>query len=260
MSDRVWFLRTLQERVMRRLVGTITHVSTQSPVVALTFDDGPHPEFTPRLLDVLNKYQAHATFFMVGTTAQRYPELVKRVAQAGHAIGNHSWDHPSFPLITKPERRAQIRACAEAIAPYGSRLFRPPYGHQNTASRLDALWLGYRVITWNVVAYDWLDHDADWITTRVIHEIRSGNIILLHDSLYHLIEERYADREPVIDAVNRLLEQLGRRYRFVTVPELLLHGRPQLTLWYRQASPDWLNQLKGQSGEVWRYPQDSIGK
>jgi peptidoglycan/xylan/chitin deacetylase (PgdA/CDA1 family) len=83
----------------------------------MTFDDGPDPEYTPRLLDILKKYQVHATFFiMVGEAAHNHPKLVRQVAQAGHAVGNHSWDHPSFPLISGRERRAQIRACAEAIA------------------------------------------------------------------------------------------------------------------------------------------------
>lgn len=77
--------------------GTITSVTTRAPVVALTFDDGPHLEYTPRLLDILQRYQASATFFMIGEVAQKHPELVQLVAQAGHAIGNHSWDHRFFP-------------------------------------------------------------------------------------------------------------------------------------------------------------------
>src|SRR5690242_18370490 len=87
--------------------GTITHVSTSKPAVALTFDDGPDPVFTPRLLDILQQHHAKATFFMVGQAAERHPDIVKKVAAAGHAIGNLSWDHPSFPLLTGRERRDQ---------------------------------------------------------------------------------------------------------------------------------------------------------
>jgi peptidoglycan-N-acetylglucosamine deacetylase len=126
----------------RWLLGTITHVVTQDHVVALTFDDGPHPEFTPRLLEILRGHQARATFFMLGEAARRYPDLVKQVATEGHAIGNHSWDHPSFPLITARQQQQQIIACAQALAPYGQRLFRPPYGHQSMPSRLTAFRLG----------------------------------------------------------------------------------------------------------------------
>ena len=129
-------------------MGTITSVDTRDNVAALTFDDGPDPTCTPRLLDILERHHASATFFVVGETAQKYPELIRRMAQSGHAIGHHSWDHPAFPLITGRERRAQMRACAKAIAPYGQRIFRPPFGAQDVASRLSVFWLGYRVITW----------------------------------------------------------------------------------------------------------------
>ncbi len=237
----------LLEAIGRRVMGTITHVSTQDPVAALTFDDGPHPESTPRLLDILEKHQARATFFMVGEAAQRYPEIVRRAAQAGHSIGNHTWDHVAVPLITGRERRAQMRACAQAIAPYGQRLFRPPYGYQSVASRLDALWLGYQVVTWNVVAYDWLDHDAQWMADHLASKIKPGSMILFHDVLYRTIEGQYASREPILEAVDMLLERFGDRFRFITVPELLQHGRPQLKNWYWQADPDWLNKLGGQS-------------
>jgi peptidoglycan/xylan/chitin deacetylase (PgdA/CDA1 family) len=245
--------RRLFNAVAWRMRGAITQVATQDSVVALTFDDGPHPESTPRLLDVLEKHGAHATFFMVGEAAQRYPDLVRRVAQAGHAIGNHSWDHSAFPLILGKERRAQLRACEKAIAPYGQRLFRPPCGYQSVASHLDAVLLGYRVVTWNVIAYDWLDHDAGWMADRMVNEVKPGSIILLHDVLYHFSEERYADRGPMIKAVDMLLERFGARLRFITVPELFQYGRLQRSDWHWEADPGWLNSLKGRQGEPRRY-------
>jgi peptidoglycan/xylan/chitin deacetylase (PgdA/CDA1 family) len=223
------------------VTGTITHVFTRDPVAALTFDDGPRPEFTPHLLDILDRHGAQATFFMVGQAAQNHPELVQQIAQAGHAIGNHSWDHPSFPLITGRERRAQLRACAKAIAPYGQPLFRPPYGHQSTASRLDAFWLGYQVVTWNLHAYDWLDHDANWMVNRLMNQIRPGSIVLLHDTLFRSTVKRATDRKPMLDAVNMLLERLGQSFHFVTVPELLRHGLVQRINWQMKPNADWLN-------------------
>lgn len=253
-------LHRLFNFIARRVMGTITHVSTQDTVAALTFDDGPHPESTPRLLDILKKHQARATFFMVGEAAQRHPDLVQRVARAGHTIGNHSWDHPSFPLISGRERRAQIRACEKAIAPYGQRLFRPPYGHQSIASRLDALWLGYKVVIWKVAAVDWLDHEAKWMADRLASQIQPGSVILLHEVLYHTIETRYANREPMLEAVDMLLEQLGDRFRFITIPELFRHGRPQRRNWYRKADPEWLNELRGQKGNSRHYVYGSVHK
>ena len=100
-------LRTIRlpARLMaERLIGTITHVPTDEHVVALTFDDGPHPEFTPRLLDILERHDARGTFFCIGKYVAENQEIVRRAADAGHALGNHSWDHPSFPLISRTMR------------------------------------------------------------------------------------------------------------------------------------------------------------
>ncbi len=249
----VKILRKLFKVMTRPVMGTITAVATRDAVVALTFDDGPHPEYTPRLLDILERHQARATFFMIGEAAQRYPELVQQVAEAGHAIGNHSWDHPSFPLIISRERREQIRACVKATTPYGQRLFRPPYGHQNVASRLDALWLRYQVVTWSVSIDDWLERDVDWMIDRLVSHVQPGSIILLHDSLFDALEERYFDREPLLKTINMLLERLGDRFRFITLPELFRHGRPQRINWYLKGDVDELNQLRRQYGEARRY-------
>ncbi len=229
---------------MRNVLGTITHVSTHEPIVSLTFDDGPHPEFTPHLLDILESHGARGTFFVVGKAAERQRELIMRISQGGHALGNHSWDHPSFPLITGRQRRKQMRACRRVIAPYGECLFRPPYGHQSIASRLDAFWLGYQVITWNVAAEDWLDHNADWMVERVMDGICPGSIILFHDALYTFAEDRYACREQTLKAVEILLGQLGDKFRFVTVPQLLKLGRPRRRNWYSEANRNWLSELK----------------
>jgi peptidoglycan-N-acetylglucosamine deacetylase len=234
--------RRLYGTITRTVLGTITHVATQDPVAALTFDDGPHPEYTPRLLEILEKHHAHATFFMLGEAAKKYPNLVWQVANGGHVIGNHSWDHPSFPLLSGCERRAQIQACASAIAPYGGQhLFRPPYGHQNLASRIDALWLGYRVVTWNVVAEDWCDRDAEWMANRLVKQIRPGSVIILHDAIYRSVQVvPQHDRQRMLTALDMTLVQLGERFRFVTIPELLQHGQPQRQAWCRHGGPELL--------------------
>lgn len=234
-------------------IGTITNVSTSKPVAALTFDDGPDPVFTPRLLAVLHKHQAKATFFMVGKAAERHPNIVKEVAVAGHAIGNHSWDHPSFPLITRRERWAQIRACEKAIAPYGQRLFRPPYGDQNLLSRLEASWLGYQVIMYSLTAVDWLDHDAEWMKNRMMTRIQNGSILLLHDSLFHYRDNRYADRDPMLNGLDGLLKELGGRFTFVTIPELIRQGRPQRQYWTKTTDISILNERSGRYGEPRQY-------
>lgn len=214
------------------ITGAITHVATKEPVAALTFDDGPDPDSTPRLLDILAKHNAHATFFMIGKAAERYPKLVQQVAQAGHAIGNHSWDHPSFRAINGRQRRQQIRSCAKAIAPYGQRLFRPPYGDQSVVSRLDAFLLRHKVVTWSMHAFDWEKHDSKWMVEKLESSLKPGSIILLHDSLWDTIVEGAEDRLQMLETLDMFLEQASTRFRFITLPELFKYGRAIKCNWY----------------------------
>lgn len=226
---------------LRPWLGSVEAVATDTKVSALTFDDGPHPDYTPRLLDVLAKCRAKATFFIVGDSAAKYPELMVRMAAEGHCLANHTWDHRSMPLLSRPERLEQLRACAQALAPYGgdAKLFRPPYGNQSVASRLDALRLGYEVIAWTHHCYDWLEHDAEFLSERMIKALSPGSIFLLHDALYRVAEPERANRAPSIKAVETLLAQFPD-YSFVTVPELLTHGRVQKAMWFQKPDKSWL--------------------
>ena len=242
------------------IVGTITRVTTSDPVVALTFDDGPDPEYTPRLLGILEKYQARATFFMTGEAAEAHPQIVRRVAQAGHAIGNHSWNHPSFPSISGRERRAQIRACAQAIAPYGKRLFRPPYTEQNIASRIDALLLGYKVVMFDAWSDDWCGGDPETVARQLERRIHPGGMIVLHDRLSDALDPSYFNREPMLKALDIFLNRVGDRFRFVTVPELLRHGRAHKELWYKKSNVELLNKLLVREGAGRRYVQNGTNK
>ena len=219
-------------------------MNTREPAVALTFDDGPDPVWTPRLLEVLEAHGARATFFMVGANAKRYPGLVDRVACGGHSIGNHSWDHPSFPLISRAERLRQLKLCSDALGARASRLFRPPYGHQTIGSRLDVWRAGYRVVTWSVVEPDWLNRGGDTIAAGIQARMRPGSIVLLHDSQFDAEESDQTSREQTVEAVEILLSQMDRRFRFVSVPELLWMGRPRKHLWLRTADAELLQKLQ----------------
>lgn len=236
-------MQRLADRLGGPLTGTITGVSTRKPAIALTFDDGPDPVWTKQLLEILEAHAAKATFFMLGTNAQRYPELVQAVAAAGHAIGNHSWDHPSFPLISSAERRRQLEKCAQALGEHDSRLFRPPYGHQSLSSRWDVRKAGYRVVTWNVVEPDWLNRSADVIAAGIMDRVRAGSIVLLHDALFDAAQLQYDNREQTIKVVDMLLTRL-QQFQFVSVPELLKLGRARMHFWLRKADADLLRRLQ----------------
>jgi peptidoglycan/xylan/chitin deacetylase (PgdA/CDA1 family) len=241
-------LRKLRNRLRRRalrllsrsLLGTITHVQTTEPCAALTFDDGPDPVTTPLVLDLLNRLGAKATFFVLGRHAQRYPELVAQMAAAGHAVANHSFDHLSFPDIGHRERVAQIRACERVIAPFGQKLFRPPRGLQSVSSRLDALLLGYRVVTWNVVVWDWENRDPDWMAEHLDAEVKPGSIVLLHDCLFDADNSEAVDRRPMLEALDMFLSRNRMALTYVTVPDLLARGTPHAASWFIRSDADWL--------------------
>ena len=227
----------------KRLLGAITRAETHEPVLALSFDDGPHPDYTPRILELLARYRARATFFCLGKMAVKYPQVIRQIGEAGHVVANHTWSHPSLPLLPRAERRAQIRKCAEALKPYGTRLFRPPYGHLNLASRFDLLQLGYQVVGWTHGGSDWCLTDPERILECIVPAIRPGSILVFHDGMATSQSPAYFDRTPSIKALELLFERYGDRYRFATVPELSRYGHVKWEKWLRPADPSWLNKL-----------------
>jgi peptidoglycan-N-acetylglucosamine deacetylase len=216
-------------RLFRPAIGTITCASTNEPIAALTFDDGPHPLYTPILLDILRRHRARATFFLVGEAAAKHPEIVREIRESGHAIGLHSWDHTSFTAIRRRERIEQIRACEKVLAGKHERLFRPPWGTQSIASRLDMFQLGYKVVGWNVAADDWLPVSRDHIATSLISQMKPGSIVILHDAIYRSIFSKpQTDRTEMIAGLDQALTTVRDRLNFVTIPELVTRGRPRL--------------------------------
>ena len=236
---------SLQKFIFMPLIrwrGTITHVHTKKPCIALTFDDGPSPEYTGRLADILEKHGAQGTFFIVGTRGAQYPELIQRLIENGHAVCNHSWDHASFPMLTRQQRLTQLRRCQAILPPGQAKFFRPPFGHQNRSSALDILLAGYQSVTWNVLAQDWLDHNTRYIVDRVGTKLTPGDIVLFHDSLYTYLEERYRNMESTLEAVDILLGKYPQ-YQYITVPELCRQGKPQRVDWLKWPDMAWMNRL-----------------
>ncbi len=245
-------------RVSRRLLapierrfGVVTHVDTAEPVVALTFDDGPHRQWTPRLLDLLDRHQAKATFFMVGEMAIRHPDLVDRVISAGHSIGNHSWNHPSFPAVSFSQRTTQITRCEQALRAGSEKLFRPPFGDLDWISLAQLLMKGYRVIGWNVSSADWERRDDTSIVDLVNRQLKPGSIVLMHDHLFAYSTSDEWSREPMLLALDQLLSRAP--FRFVTVPELLTLGRARGRYWRKHSDGHWLRSLQSFSDLGFKY-------
>jgi len=199
--------------------------------VALTFDDGPDPEWTPKILDILKQYHVKATFFLVGAQAEQYPELVKRIVDEGHEIGNHTYTHSNLAEI--PTRQIQVELNAtqrliESITGRSTVLFRPPYNADSQPTHLDELIplkevndQGYLIVMENIDPEDWARPGADMIVDRVKQLRREGSLILLHDA--------GGDRSQTVEALPQIIDWLETRGdQIVSLSQLLEIPRDQL--------------------------------
>jgi peptidoglycan/xylan/chitin deacetylase (PgdA/CDA1 family) len=162
----------------------LTHKSRRGRNVYLSFDDGPHPEHTPELLDLLRQHGVKATFFLIGEQAQRYPELVHRIVSEGHAIGNHSMTHPRLPALPARQQVADIHAADVVLSRFNGRrrqLFRPPNGRATLATILDSVRHRRPLVLWTIDSKDY-ELDAEQIVRRLQGQVpRGGDILLFHD-------------------------------------------------------------------------------
>ncbi len=160
-------------------------IDTDTNEVALTFDDGPLPQSTPQILDLLKKHDAKATFFCIGSNIQESKTLLKRIADEGHSIGNHSYEHiPAFTFWGSKKVKQSIQKTDDLIKEITGKktvLFRPPYGVTNNLMALGIRKAGKRVVGWSIRTKDTC-RSADEVVTLVDNKIKAGDIILLHDS------------------------------------------------------------------------------
>ena len=185
--------------------------------IALTFDDGPHPRYTPLILEILDEYGIKATFFTVGINAHYYPDTLRMVAARGHEIGNHTYSHPRVGHMDQNKLENEIYLCEETIyeiTDCKTKLFRPPEGMIDSGILNVLQGLDYRVILWDIDTRDWAHTSPKEIAENVINTVSSGDIILMHDYI--------GVNSPTCDAMRIFIPELIEKgYRFVVVSELI---------------------------------------
>jgi peptidoglycan/xylan/chitin deacetylase (PgdA/CDA1 family) len=191
-------------------------VITGDSHIAMTFDDGPHAVNSPRLIDIAAERQIRLTFFIQGKCAEANPDLVRRAANDGHEIANHTWSHPNLSKLSIDEVRTELLRTDQIIDKISGtrpRAMRPPYG-ELTPSQQE--WIeaefGYKIILWSVDPRDWQDPGAEAVASRILSETRPGSIILSHESI-----------SSTIDAMPQVFDTLIEKgFKFVTVSEIIL--------------------------------------
>lgn len=194
--------------------GEETESNPNGKYVALTFDDGPHPNVTPEVLQTLKEHDIKATFFMLGSQVEKYPETAAQVAREGHEIGNHTYHHPNLRKQTYAEMMEEVRKTNEKIelaTGVTPELFRPPYGIYTNEVLDYAGTSGYSMVLWSVDSLDWKHRNAEAIHRIVTQQIVNESIVLLHDI--------HATTAEALPALIQSLQKEG--YSFLTVSELL---------------------------------------
>lgn len=185
--------------------------------IALSFDDGPHPRYTPEILSILEEYGVTATFFMVGENVLYYPEAAAAVLAAGHEIGNHSTTHRRLSGLSESDVRREILGCEEALATLGEyrpHLLRPPEGRLSRTVRKLTGEMDYRIILWDIDTRDWAHTPPATIAQNILDSVQAGDIILMHDYI--------GKDSPTPEALRLVLPELLKRgYHFVTVSRLI---------------------------------------
>ncbi|WP_299415193.1 polysaccharide deacetylase family protein [Acaryochloris sp. IP29b_bin.148] len=196
-----------------RIIDGVQLPSSQK-VIALTFDDGPWPQTTAKMLDILQAHDVNATFFVLGSNIIRFPDLLKRVAQDGHAIGNHTWSHHyRYHSPALAQREIQLTSqVIEKHTGFKTRLFRPPGGYLDNGLVAYARTQGQTTVMWTVD--DTYSGTVEQAVNNVIQNATPGGIVLMHDG--------GGDRQLMIQALPHIITQLKQQgYQFVTVPQLL---------------------------------------
>jgi peptidoglycan/xylan/chitin deacetylase (PgdA/CDA1 family) len=201
-----------------------THTPQGQPLLYLTYDDGPEPAYTHPILDLLRRYQAKATFFVLGGQVSRYPDALRAEAAAGHSVGNHTYTHVALNTVSQAVFVEEMNKTKKVMLETAGNLFtldhdvrymRPPYGAIDEHTSVYAAELGYAMVLWDVDPRDWSEPGTDAIANHVLQNIQPGHIVLLHDG--------GGDRRQTVAATKIILNALtAQGYQFVPIT----HGQP----------------------------------
>lgn len=191
-------------------------------VVALTFDDGPYPPYTGQILDILKEYKVPATFFVVGRNAEKHPDVVQRIKQEGHQIGNHTFNHIDLLKADRNIMEREIDRTNKAIADITGQaphVVRPPHGFRDPVVMEVMADRKLKVVEWSVMSRDWTNPGVEAIVNRTISKVQNGSVILLHDGDGVASKD---SRAQTVEATRRIIRELSAQgYKFVTVDEIL---------------------------------------
>lgn len=206
--------------------------SSERRQVALTFDDGPHPEYTPQVLAILRKYRVPATFFVLGSQVDRYPEIQEAILADGHEIGVHAYHHLNLPTLSTVALTRELLQTIIAMINAGSgypRYLRPPRGLYNSELRQFARLLGMRIVLWSLSGEDWMPgRTGEMIANRILSRVQAGDVILLHDG-GGLVAGQEASRAATVEALPLIIEGLlAKGYEIVPLAELLTDASPEV--------------------------------
>lgn len=207
-------------QLLRKYPDTFRSSGPKVKQVALTFDDVPDPRFTGKVLDILKQHHVKATFFAVGERAKKHPDLMKRIREEGHAIGNHSYNHAQLNKLSLEKFKGQIlrtETILKSLTGVNPRLIRPPYGDINEEELQWARKNGYKVVNWNVDSLDWKGLKKEEVKHNILSTVGPGSIVLQHAG-----GGVGSDLTGTIEALPDIITELQRKgFSLVTLPDML---------------------------------------
>jgi peptidoglycan/xylan/chitin deacetylase (PgdA/CDA1 family) len=210
---------------------TICRAPEAGKRIAITFDDGPNPAYTEKMMQTLERHGARGTFFLVGKWAEREPGLARELHAAGHALGNHTFTHPTLALRSTAQVQDEIRRCRAAVEAAGvtfsevdgEALMRPPWGRRRPGTLRALRSAGYVPVLWSITGWDWRERETADSIAHHCRKTGAGDVILLHDGTH---TEPAGDRATSVGAADQIMSRLtADGYEFVTVPELVRQAR-----------------------------------